>query len=118
MALGSPIDTNTTIEERLLRERRAVIARMKSMAEGALDLEIETDGVPPSSYNRDEAINVMLSSRLADIDGALERLSSGNYGVCSSCAGTIPPRRLEALPFATLCVNCQSVADKRVKRYA
>jgi DnaK suppressor protein len=108
----------TSIEERLLRERKAVITRMQSMAEGALDLEIETDGVPPSSYNRDEAINVMLSSRLAEIDGALERLSAGNYGICSSCSGTIPPRRLEALPFATLCVNCQSVADKRVKRYA
>ncbi len=118
MTLGTRLDPNTTTEERLMRERQAVIARMKSMAEGALDLEIETDGVPPSSYNRDEAINVMLSNRLADIDDALARVASGNYGVCSSCAGTIPPRRLEALPFATLCVSCQSLADKRVKRYA
>lgn len=118
MALGHQVDLNVTTEERLLRERKAVISRMQSMAEGALDLEIETDGVPPSSYNRDEALNVMLSSRLADIDGALERLAAGRYGICSSCSGTIPPRRLEALPFATLCVGCQSVADKRVKRYA
>jgi DnaK suppressor protein len=118
MALGTPVDLNTNIEERLLRERKAVITRMQSMAEGALDLEIDIDGVPPSSYNRDEALNVMLSNRLGEIDGALERIASGNYGVCSTCSGTIPPRRLEALPFATLCVSCQSVADKRVKRYA
>jgi DnaK suppressor protein len=118
MALGTPVDLNLNIEERLLRERKAVITRMQSMAEGALDLEIDIDGVPPSSYNRDEALNIMLSNRLAEIDGALERLTAGSYGVCSSCSGTIPPRRLEALPFATLCVSCQSVADKRVKRYA
>lgn len=118
MALGTPVDLSATTEERLMRERKAVIHRMQSMAEGALDLEIETDGVPPSSYNRDEALNVMLSSRLDEINGALERLSVGRYGICSTCSATIPPRRLEALPFATLCVSCQSVADKRVKRYA
>ncbi len=118
MALGTPVDLNSTIEERLLRERKAVIARMQSMAEGALDLEIDIDGVPPSSYNRDEALNVMLSNRLDDIDGALERIVAGRYGTCSSCSSDIPPRRLEALPFATLCVSCQSVADKRIKRYA
>lgn len=118
MALGTPVDLTATTEERLLRERKAVISRMQSMAEGALDLEIETDGVPPSSYNRDEALNVMLSNRLAEIDGALERIAAGRYGICSTCSGAIPPRRLEALPFATLCVSCQSMADKRVKRYA
>jgi RNA polymerase-binding transcription factor DksA len=106
------------MHERLMRERKAVVTRMQSMAEGALNLEIETDGVPPSSYNRDEALNIMLSGRLAEIDGALERIADGTYGVCGSCSGTIPPRRLEALPFATLCVQCQSVADKRVRRYA
>ncbi|HEX6506317.1 MAG TPA: TraR/DksA C4-type zinc finger protein [Chloroflexota bacterium] len=118
MSLGDQGDLNRSVEERLMRERQAVLSRMQSMTEGALNVEIETDGVPPSSYNRDEALNVMLSSRLSEIDGALERVANGTYGVCDSCSNTIPPRRLEALPFATLCVQCQSVADKRVKRYA
>jgi DnaK suppressor protein len=37
----------------------------------------------------------------------LERIRSGSYGRCEGCGGKIPKPRLEALPYATLCINCQ-----------
>lgn len=100
----------------LQRERAMVVARMEAIARDSLDFELETDGIPPSGFEREQAISAMLDSRLADIDNALTKLDSGAYGICAGCTSPIPPRRLEALPFATLCVSCQSVADKRASR--
>ena len=49
--------------------------------------------------------------RLADksyaLAEALEQLREGMYGICRECGCSIPRRRLEALPTATLCVRCQ-----------
>ena len=104
--------------EMLSRERATLLARMQALSEDTLHLEIDSDGVPPSGFERESAIISMLYGRLGEIDGALARLDDGTYGVCADCSNEIPPRRLEALPFATLCVQCQSMADKRVKRHA
>ncbi len=102
--------------EMLERERNAVVSRMEAITRDALVVEVETDGVPPSSYEREQALTVMLNSRLLEIDTALSKIYGGTYGVCTHCAQEIPVRRLQALPFATHCVQCQSMADKRVKR--
>lgn len=49
-----------------------------------------------------------LDRTLKQIDTALARLHVGQYGLCSSCSGSIPLARLSAVPFATLCVPCQT----------
>ena len=51
------------------------------------------------------------SRELANIEKALQRLRSGTYGVCEGCEGTIPIARLNALPYATLCINCQRAME-------
>ena len=104
--------------EMLLRERAAVMARMDAVTRDALDTEIDTDGVPPSGFEREHAIRSMLDGRLLEIESALKKIDAGVYGVCAECHNPIPPKRLEALPFATLCVSCQSVADKKARRQA
>src|SRR5687768_5297315 len=45
------------------------------------------------------------SRELASIENALERMRSGNYGVCEVCEEAIPLARLQALPYATLCIG-------------
>jgi DnaK suppressor protein len=102
--------------EMLMREREAVIARMEAITHDALSFELESDGIPPSGHEGEQALIRMLENRLTDIDNALARIDGGSYGICADCSTPIPPRRLEALPFATLCVSCQSVADKRLAR--
>src|SRR3990170_5107014 len=47
------------------------------------------------------------SRELASIENALQRMRDGQYGVCEACGCSIPMARLNALPYATLCINCQ-----------
>lgn len=47
------------------------------------------------------------SRELASIDQALERMRSGSYGTCEGCNASIPLARLQALPYATCCIECQ-----------
>jgi DnaK suppressor protein len=52
------------------------------------------------------------SRELRNIENALQRIETGQYGVCESCEKKIPSVRLEALPYATLCLGCQREADE------
>jgi DnaK suppressor protein len=52
------------------------------------------------------------SRELAHIENALERMREGQYGMCEVCNSTIPLARLQALPYATLCIQCQREAEK------
>ena len=52
------------------------------------------------------------SRELAHIENALERIREGAYGVCEGCECNIPLARLQALPYATLCIQCQREAEK------
>ena len=52
------------------------------------------------------------SRELASIENALERMRSGQYGSCEYCGGKIPMARLNALPYATMCIGCQRDAER------
>ncbi len=52
------------------------------------------------------------SRELASIDRALEQMRNGNYGACEICSCNIPLARLQALPYATTCINCQREAEE------
>jgi DnaK suppressor protein len=49
-----------------------------------------------------------LASKLKDVERALAKLDEGSYGECDSCGMPIPSARLEAMPWATLCVDCSA----------
>jgi len=51
-------------------------------------------------------------SQLLQIEEALERLERGGYGTCEGCQEPIPARRLDALPWARYCVDCQHRLDE------
>ena len=51
------------------------------------------------------------SRELANIERALIRIRSGTYGECEGCGGKIPLARLNALPYATSCIECQRMAE-------
>lgn len=48
-----------------------------------------------------------LETQLAEVKGALKRIEKGTYGICTNCGNAIMPERLEALPYAELCIDCQ-----------
>ena len=60
-----------------------------------------------------EALEMVEVRRLNRIDAALSRIKNGKYGICMSCDGKIPTERMEAIPYALLCVKCQSIEERR-----
>jgi RNA polymerase-binding transcription factor DksA len=68
---------------------------------------------PPNSPAMEQLAQQAKASRVkaAEITAALERLNSGTYGACEACSAMIPEARLEALPYARMCVSCKSARD-------
>jgi RNA polymerase-binding protein DksA len=50
---------------------------------------------------------------LIQIDAALARIESGSFGTCTNCGKPIAEERLEARPWASLCIDCQREAERR-----
>jgi len=48
---------------------------------------------------------------LRNVGAALGRIAKGTYGACLECEEEISPKRLQAMPWATLCIACQQDAD-------
>jgi RNA polymerase-binding protein DksA len=49
---------------------------------------------------------------LEEIHAALERIDAGTYGICVNCGAQISPERLEAMPWATLCIDCKRKEER------
>jgi DnaK suppressor protein len=60
-----------------------------------------------------EALGSVEIKRLRAIDAALSRINQGKYGSCMKCNKKIPPERLQAIPYAVLCVDCQKGEERR-----
>jgi DnaK suppressor protein len=50
---------------------------------------------------------------LAQVKRALHKLEHGTYGVCERCGNPIEYGRLEAIPYATLCVRCKALEEAK-----
>jgi RNA polymerase-binding protein DksA len=60
-----------------------------------------------------EALGSQDLKRLRLIDSALTRIQQGKYGLCIKCGKKIPQSRLEAIPYALMCVECKSAEERR-----
>jgi len=60
-----------------------------------------------------EAMGSQEVKRLGMIDAALTRIKQGKYGLCMKCGKKIPNERLEALPYALMCIECKTAEEKR-----
>ena len=63
-----------------------------------------------------DTIHRILDEDAIQAEHARARIAEGGYGVCEDCSGKIAPERLEALPDATRCVNCQATWDNANRR--
>jgi DnaK suppressor protein len=64
------------------------------------------------AQQRDLALRDRSTRQLAAVDAALARLEEGTFGVCRSCGRPIAEERLEARPWAALCIECQRLEDR------
>ena len=60
-----------------------------------------------------EAIGSQDLKRLRMIDAALTRIKQGKYGSCVKCSQKIPRERIEAIPYAIMCIDCKTAEEKR-----
>lgn len=78
------------------------------------DLDINhpaESGTETFERTKDIALRANVVSMLAQIDGAIARIDAGTYGTCERCGKPIAPGRLDAIPYATLCIDCQDRAE-------
>jgi RNA polymerase-binding transcription factor DksA len=70
------------------------------------------------NFDREFALSLVSNEQeaLYEIEEALKRLDQNTYGICGNCEKAILKARLEAVPFARLCVNCQSTIEKDHRR--
>ncbi len=60
-----------------------------------------------------EALGSVELKRLQLIESALARLENKKYGMCVRCGKKIPRERLEAIPYALMCIDCKSSEERR-----
>jgi RNA polymerase-binding transcription factor len=110
---------NQGYREKLLEKRAAVLSTLgiKFDTLARMGRVAEED---QAQITHDEFVSLHLNSldytQLRLVDEALDRLKSGDYGVCLSCEEPIPTKRLLALPWARYCIPCQESAGAEMDR--
>lgn len=103
------LDRRSSILERV----RKLEAAWQELEERAIELEEEAQKAsiakPYDKLDRNNKVEI------EQIDMALGKMTLGDYGVCESCGDEIALRRLEALPWARLCVECARDFEKQHK---
>ncbi len=102
----------------LTKQRKELLDELE--AKYAASREISESNVPDladvssNAYNREMLLNLSDAHhrQLQDIDAALARLKSGEYGICVGCGENISPRRMEVRPFSRYCIDCKTDIEK------
>ena len=113
----------------LITERAKLAEEIKSIARDASTSPREASGdlsaytvhmadMAADTYERELSMNIASSEQeiLYQIDDALKRLDDGSFGTCQQCSGPISMSRLKAVPYASLCINCQRAKEQKNKR--
>lgn len=104
--------------ERLKQQRQEIFRLYNSdVRAGQASTDEGTDDIVDranNSYNRELMFSLSDNERthLLAIDAALERLEAGGYGTCANCGREIGEKRLEAVPWARFCVDCQELVEQ------
>ena len=111
----------------LLEKREAVTAALENLLrENSGSLEEETGELVSGSADQHladtatETVEREIGNTLEEhdervldaIDAALRRMDDGTYGKCVNCGAPIPEERLEAMPWATLCIDCKRKEER------
>ena len=111
----------------LLEKREAVSAALDNLQrENSGSLEEETGELVSGSADQHladtatETVEREIGNTLEEhderllgaVDAALKRIDDGTYGKCVNCGAPIPEERLEAMPWATLCIDCKRKEER------
>jgi len=121
----SAVDTDR-FREALLEERARVEAAIQNLhdenpgtlsedagEETAYDNHLADTATETYDRELDYTLEENSGHVLGEIDAALKRIEEGTYGICTNCGKPIAVERLEALPWATLCIGCKRDGERR-----
>jgi DnaK suppressor protein len=111
------------VKRRLTEERAIVLEERRRLAEDtpqAHDVVAadgsESRGAADAAETLDRGIELSLEDNaehlLGAIESALARVEAGTYGMCERCGQAIANERLEALPWATKCIECKRLEER------
>jgi len=116
------MESERKIRKQLEDEKKWLIAELEKLRGGADSDEIRREGSPygkreeeasvVSEFEKRLALEQQLTESLEKVKEALERIKAGTYGICAGCGKKINPERLEALPYARLCLECKAKEKK------
>ena len=121
--MNDRIDTDR-FREALVEERRRVLDAIdylhgenpRSAGVDARETPVDEHLAESASITLDEEIDDTLEANsehvLTAIEEALARIDSGAFGTCTNCGGEIAVERLEAIPYATLCIDCKRKEER------
>ena len=111
--------------EQLESERQRLTDELVQLQTSASTSEERREGSPFGKREEEATETLELEKRLtmenrirqelAGIEHALDKFEKGTYGLCDNCGKPIDPERLEALPQASLCMNCKALLAKNGK---
>jgi len=107
------------LRQLLLRQREETLTRVRAIGdaqsnEGLSTLGDEMDVARSlSDVETHASLIENAENKVRRIDTALAQLEQGDYGICANCGEEIPLARLEAVPFAIYCVDCQAELGER-----
>ena len=113
---GSASAKYPDIRRDLERQRTAILEEVEEVLTNRPDIEAFPDVSDQASAEVDQNFSMRIRDRerklLKKIDEALDRMSSGTYGICERCDGDIPYKRLKARPVTTLCIECKTLQEQ------
>jgi DnaK suppressor protein len=109
------VDKFEGVRKKLTAMQQDIIREAKAEVDQILNEEDRYNGVSDDGDFADVASRDAVQaskfarhrSRLRVIEEALRKIDAGTYGVCDDCDGEIPAGRLNVMPFALRCVDCQ-----------
>ncbi len=107
-----------TERERLVRELEQLKASVRpadERREGSPFGKREEEATEAAELETRLELERRIRDQLTAVEHALAKFEEGTYGLCDSCGKPISPERLEALPQASLCLNCKASQAKNAK---
>lgn len=97
-----------THQAELMRREAEQLAEEMEPGDIQFDEESGEGATMNVERERDLTLSAQASAAVDEIDRALAKIDAGTYGLCEQCGQPIVRARLEALPYAALCVACKS----------
>lgn len=97
----------------LLAKREEIVGKSRHREDIWIVKSIEQIEMAQLAGEREFAVRSLerQSKSLMQINGALERIEHGEFGICLECEEPISPKRLAAAPWAAYCLHCQEMRD-------